>query len=194
MQGAQRPGSALARERIGGTQAATVSQVGKAGGSAASTMATTLGAQKQANRAMQEQDVMDMQFQQQQQMQYLNSLQQLAREQAMNWQWNEAQKFQEEADAARRLQEGGMQNIMGGLMTGTQLGFMKKMGYLGNDEGGFLGMGGGKGKQLDTALGLLQQGTPMMQGINMPENQWTPMMPTPLNRPREPIPTYGTKV
>lgn len=192
-QGGQRPGSAVARESIRGGQAGAVSQVSKAGGSAASTMAAALGAQQQANKSMQQQDVLDAQFQQQMQTQYLNQLQNLSREQAANWQWNEAQQFQEEASAAQRLQQSGMQNLFGGMGEAAGLGFMSKMGYLGEGmgEGGFLSnIFGGKRKQAeaerDQAVQYLQQGQPQIPQINMPQ---IPQMNfrTPLN----PIPQYG---
>jgi hypothetical protein len=137
-QAGERPQSAAAKENIQTTQAGATAAASKAGGSAATTMATALGAQEQANKALQQQDYLDMQAKEQANMQYLQALDSLAREQATNWQWNEAQKFTEEADAARRLQESGGQNLFGGLNTITQHGFMKKMGYFdqGNKGGG----------------------------------------------------------
>jgi len=175
-QAGQRPGSDLARERIAGTQAGAVSQVSKAGGSAASTMAAAIGAQAQANRGMQEQDVMDAQFQQQMNTQYLSQLQNLSREQAANWEWNEAQKFQEEADAARRLQESGMQNFMGGITDAAGMGFMQKMGYFNNaNGGGDLGEAVGQrlGRKERRALKQTQQNYAGAQeavsGLNIPQ-------------------------
>jgi hypothetical protein len=119
----RRPGSAEARERISGNQAGAVSQIQKAGGSATSTLAAALGAQKQADYSNIEQDVMDSQFNLSSMNQYLDVLNRVAQEQGINFEWNEAQKYQEDANAARYLKESGLQNIMGGLSEGAGLGY-----------------------------------------------------------------------
>ncbi len=97
------------------TQAGTVSQIQKAGGTSSTTMAAALGAQKQANRTNLQAGQMGQQFKLSANVQYLQQLQGLAKEHQMNFEWNQAQKFQEEADAARSLTEAGLQNMMTGV-------------------------------------------------------------------------------
>ncbi len=97
------------------TQAGTVSQIQKAGGTSSTTMAAALGAQKQANRTNLQAGQMGQQFKLSANLQYLQQLQGLAKEHQMNFEWNQAQKFQEEADAAQRLKEAGLQNMMTGV-------------------------------------------------------------------------------
>ena len=126
-QAARRPGSKEAREQITTTQAGAVSQIQKAGGTSGTTMAATLGAQKQASRANLQENVLDEQFRFKMNTQYLQQLQNLAREQGMNFQWNQAQKFAEEAGAAKALGESGLQNIMGGVTEGVGVGLASKL-------------------------------------------------------------------
>lgn len=194
-QSGRRPGSDTAREGIGTTQAATVSQVGKAGGSAATTMAAALGAQANANKATQQQDTLDAQYRDQMNMQYLNQLQNLGREQAANWQWNEAQKFQEEADSARRLQESGLQNLMGGVGEVAGMGFMQKMGYL-DGANTFGDLFKGKGAQKKQAVTQTQTNYANAASavapleVPQPYQYQAPNLLSTLQG----LPTYGTKV
>ena len=123
----QRPGSSLAKDQIKETQANTVSQVQKAGGTSSTAMAAALGAQNQASNALLQENVLDDQFKLNANMQFLRSLQMLAQEQGLNWRWNEAEKYMEEADAARNLQESGLQNFMGGLTEAGGLFYVNKM-------------------------------------------------------------------
>lgn len=149
-QAGRRPGSKEAREQITTTQAGAVSQIQKAGGTSGTTMAAALGAQKQAGRANLQENVLDAQFRYKMNTQFLQQLQNLAKEQQMNFQWNQAQKFAEEAGAAQALGEAGLQNIMGGVTEGVGMGFASqllpggqdqtspfwnaKMGYMGTKE------------------------------------------------------------
>lgn len=119
----RRPGSSEARERIAGSQAGAVSQIQKAGGSPVSAMGAALGAQKQADYSNIQQDVMDQEFNLASMGQYFDILNRVAQEQGINFEWNEAQKYQEDANAARFLKESGLQNIMGGLGEAAGLGY-----------------------------------------------------------------------
>ena len=137
------------REQALTTQAGTVSQIEKAGGTSSTTMAAALGAQKQASRTNLQAGQMGQQFKLSANTQYLQQLQGLAKEHQMNFEWNQAQKFQEEANAAQRLKEAGLQNMMtgvteiaGGAFAGnalkddpTQSPFWnQKQGYMGTAE------------------------------------------------------------
>ncbi len=149
-QAGEAPGSQIAREQIGTQQAGAVSQISKAGGTSGTTMAAALGAQKQADVASRQQSIQDQRFKLGANMQYMQMLKQMAQEHQMNFQWNQAQKFQEDADAARRLTESGMQNLVGGLSEagGTSFAYNQlmqedptqskfwnqKMGYMGTAE------------------------------------------------------------
>ena len=126
-QAARRPGSKEAREQITTTQAGAVSQIQKAGGTSGTTMAAALGAQKQAGRANLQENILDEQFRFKMNTQYLQQLQNLAKEQGLNFQWNQAQKFAEEAGAARSLGEAGLQNIMGGVTEATGMTFASQL-------------------------------------------------------------------
>ncbi len=134
-QAARRPGSKEAREQITTTQAGAVSQIQKAGGTSGTTMAAALGAQKQASRANLQENVLDEQFGFKMNTQYLQQLQQLAQEQGMNFQWNQAQKFAEEAGAAKALGESGLQNIMSGVTEGVGVGLASQLLPGGQNEG-----------------------------------------------------------
>ena len=114
-QAGQAPGSQLAREQISTNQAGAVSQISKAGGTSGSTMAAAVAAQSTANRANQQQNVQDQRFKMGANMEYMQMLKMMSREHQMNFSWNQAQKFEEDASAARRMTESGMQNLVGGL-------------------------------------------------------------------------------
>lgn len=149
-QAGRRPGGKEAREQITTTQAGAVSQIQKAGGTSGTTMAAALGAQKQAGRAGLQESILDEQFRSKMNTQFLQQLQNLAQEQQMNFQWNQAQKFAEEAGAAQVLGGAGLQNIMGGMTEGVGVGYAsqllgggqdqtspfwnQKMGYMGTAE------------------------------------------------------------
>lgn len=149
-QAGRRPGSKEAREQITTGQAGAVSQIQKAGGTSATTMAAAIGAHKQAGRASLQESILDEQFRSKMNTQYLRQLQNMAQEQQMNFQWNQAQKFQEEAGAAKALGGAGLQNIMGGVTEGVGMGIAgqlmgggqnqaspfwnQKMGYMGTAE------------------------------------------------------------
>ena len=114
-QAGKAPGSKIAREQITTNQAGAVSQISKAGGTASTTMAAAIGAQATANRGNQQQTVQDQRFKLGANMQYMQMLKQMAQEHQMNFRWNQAQKFEEDASAARRLTESGLQNFAGGI-------------------------------------------------------------------------------
>ena len=148
-QAGEAPGSQITREQISTTQAGAVSQISKAGGTSGTTMAAALGAQKGADRANQQQTIQDQRFKLGANMQYMQMLKQMAQEHQMNFQWNQAQKFQEEASAARRLSESGQQNIASGATEAAGTAFAynqlnqdqtqskywnQKMGYMGTAE------------------------------------------------------------
>lgn len=149
-QSGQAPGSEIVQKNIQTNQAAAVSQISKAGGTSGTTMAAAIGAQGTANKAIQQQGIQDQRFKLGANMQYMQMLKQMAEEHQMNFQWNQAQKYQDDADAAKRLTESGMQNFASGI---TEFGgtayadrmlnggnpeesqyWNKKMGYMGTAE------------------------------------------------------------
>ena len=149
-QAGEAPGSQVAREQISTTQAGAVSQISKAGGTSGTTMAAAIGAQSVANKANQQQSIEDQRFKLGANMQYMQMLKQMAQEHQMNFRWNQAQKFEEDAAAARRLTESGLQNLVGGISEAGGSAYAhealnvpnpedspfwnKKMGYMGTAE------------------------------------------------------------